>query len=134
MKILSKILGTILIANAVLCLGGMLSRSIHWHFGLSFALQIGLPICLLVAGVLQLIKPQLAFVVLIVMFPLASIVVHFSMLPTWLLFKSLPQSIVMPTLLTTNALVVAVSMLVWLNRKKDLHNKANALDARTSPQ
>lgn len=124
MNVVSKILGVILIANAVLCLAGLFSHGFHWHLGLGPVLKIGLPLCLLAAGVLQFAKPKAALVALIIMFPVASILVHFTMLPAWPLFRFLPQSLVLPTLLTSNALAVIMSMWVWLFTRRELHTQA----------
>ena len=123
MKIVSKTLGVILVANAVLCLAGIFTRGIHWHFGLLPVLQIGLPLSLLAAGVLQFMKPQVALVALVILFPLASFVVHFSMLPTRLLLNLWPSHSVIPVLIVQNALVVILSMVVWLAVRKDIHNQ-----------
>ena len=123
MKILSKTLGVVLVANAILCLGGIFTRGIHWHFGLLPVLQIGLPVLLLTAGVLQFMKPQFALIALVILFPLASFVVHFSMLPTWPLLKLLPIHSVSPMLIVQNTLVVILSLAVWLSIRKEIHNQ-----------
>ncbi len=127
MKVVSKILGGVLIANALVCLALVFSRGVYWHLSIVPVLDIGMPLCVLVAGVLQLVKPKTALFVIIGVFLLDSTVFLYPILPIWLLYDFFPQGrrgpLVMPTVLISNALVVVTSMLVWFFTRKRLHNQ-----------
>ena len=126
MKLVGRALATAMVAESIICVISMLWSGFIWHYDiLRLFLWLGLPFFLLLAGVLQWFKPLAALVVVVVLFPWASVVVHIHMLPVWPLLSMLPPAYMTPALVIENASVVLFSMLVWLSTRKGIHNQAS---------
>jgi hypothetical protein len=137
MKILKLTLAALLGVEAVWILASLVMRTANqgWHYPLLHGVFfVGLPLALLAAAILQVKRPGFALLLLAVLFPLASFVSVMNFLPFWKLLRHLPGAWRGPASIVQNAIVVLVSLTLWLATRNKIHNKTLETSAASAPQ
>ena len=125
MKILKITLSALLGVEALWVLTSLVMRTIDkgWHHPpLHGVLFVGLPLALLVAAILQATRPGPAFLLRAVLFPLATVISVMNFLPLWKFVGHLPRAWQGPACIVQNAVVVLISLAIWLETRKKIHN------------